>query len=249
MRRLTERRLLRTLSAVLLGLYWQAAGAESIETVTEDSSYSYMQDGKVSGAASRIVEAVLKQAGLSDYHMAIYPWARAYDRALREPNVIIYPILRSQDREQLFKWVGRLDWTVPVLYKLRATPPLRIAVLQDAIAYRVGVLRDDYREKYLHDQGFTRLVVAASNQENFNRLLNSQVQLVAMPERDARKFCADAHVPFETLEKAYAMDDLSREIYIAFSRSTSDDVVERVRAAYEQLQSAGTIQRLLQEQP
>lgn len=248
MMRLTEKHL-RTLSALLLALYWHGASAETIETVTEDSSYSYMQDGKVSGAASRIVEAVLKQAGLDDYHMAIYPWARAYDRALREPNVVIYPILRTSDREQLFKWVGHLDWTSPVLYKLSSTPPLRIAMLQDAMAYRVGVLRDDYREKYLHDQGFTRLVVAASNQENFTRLLNGQVQLVAMPERDARKFCADAHVPFETLEKAYAMDDLSREIFIAFSRSTSDAIVDRVRAAYEQLQKNGEVQRLLHAQP
>jgi polar amino acid transport system substrate-binding protein len=249
MRRRPEGRVRAILAALLLTLYGHVASAETIETVTEDSSYSYMQDGKVGGAAGRIVEAVLKQAGLNDYHMAIYPWARAYDRALREPNVIIYPILRSQDREELFKWVGHLDWTLPILYKLRAAPPLRIAMLQDAKAYRVGVLRDDYREKYLHDQGFTRLVVAASNQENFNRLLNGQVQLVAMPERDARKFCADAQVPFETLEKAYAMDDLTRDIYIAFSRATSDELVDRVRAAYEQLQRAGVLQRLLQDQP
>lgn len=249
MMRLPRRPRYGTVAALLLALYWHGASAETIETVTEDSSYSYMQDGKVGGAAGRIVEALLKQAGLDDYRMAIYPWARAYDRALREPNVIIYPILRTADRENLFKWVGHLDWTLPILYKLRATPSLRIATLQDARPYRVGVLRDDYREKYLRDQGFTRLVVAASNQENFNRLLNAQVQLVAMPERDARKFCADAHVPFETLEKAYAMDDLSREIYIAFSRATSDEIVDRVRTAYEQLQQSAVIERLLQEQP
>jgi polar amino acid transport system substrate-binding protein len=236
------------LTLLLMGC-WQAGTAASIETVTEESSYSYVEDGKVGGAAGRVVEAVLKQAGLEDYHMGIYPWARAYDRAMREPNVIIYPILRSQDRESLFKWVGHLDWTRPILYKLRATPKLPIAVLQDAVAYRVGVLRDDYREKYLHDQGFTRLVVSANNVDNFNRLLNGQVQLVPMPERDARKLCADAHIPFETLEKAYAMDDLSREIYIAFSHDTADDVVNRVRVAYEQLQRAGVVQRLLQDQP
>lgn len=240
--------LLRTFP-LLVALWGGPATAQTIETVTEESSYSYMADGKVSGAASRIVEAVLKQAALDDYHMAIYPWARAYDRALRDPNVMIYPILRTSDREALFKWVGRLDGTLPILYKLRATARLPIAVLDDAMAYRVGVLRGDYREKYLHDLGFTRLVVSANNIENFNRLLNGQVQLIPMPERDARKLCADAHLPFDTLEKAFAMDDLSREIYIAFSAGTADEVVERASAAFEQLKAAGVIQRLLHEQP
>lgn len=241
-----------TLSAcwlLLLGLHAVDASSQTIEAVTEESSYSYMQDGRVGGAAGHIVEAVLQRAGLTDYRMGIYPWARAYDQALREPDVLIYPILRTEDRESLFKWVGEIDGTLAIFYKLRGAPRMPIAVLGDAKAYRIGVLRDDYREKYLQAQGFTRLVVSANNLENFNRLLNGQVQLVPMPERDARKLCADAHLAFDTLERVYSTDAMINKIYMAFSQATSDDVVHRAQNAFMELKSAGVIQRLLQEQP
>jgi polar amino acid transport system substrate-binding protein len=221
--------------------------ALTIEAVTEDSSYSYLEQGKVGGVAGRIVEALFKQAGLSDYHLSLYPWARAYDRALREPNVAIYPMLRTAERETLFKWVGQLDVATPVFYKLRAAADVTITRLDDAKRYRLGVVRDDYREKYLHDQGFTQLVVSANNLDNFNRLLNRQVQAVPMPERDARKLCADAQIPYETLERLSTMEGLVAEIWIAFSQGTADDLVARVRTAFVELQRTGEIQRLLNE--
>jgi polar amino acid transport system substrate-binding protein len=230
-------------------LWWLApqAWADTLETVTEDSSYAFVRDGKVSGVSSQIVEAMLKQAGLTDYHMAIYPWARAYDRALREPNVVIYPIMRRPEREGLFNWIGQIDLITPVFYKLREHSEVQVKVLDDAQNYRVGVLRDDYREKYLQDQGFTRLVVAPSNLENFNRLLNGQVSLVAMPERDARKLCSDAGIPFTTLEQVYALNDLTNSIYVAMSKGTPDDIVERARAAFEQLKASGAIRKMLEQ--
>lgn len=224
--------------------------AQTIEGVTEESSYVYMDQGRVAGVASRIVEAVFKQAGLDDYHLTIYPWARAYDRALREPNVLIYPILRNPERESLFKWVGDLETARPVFFKLREHTNVQVGSLADAKNYVVGVVRDDYREKYLHDQGFTRLVVSANNRENFSRLIHGQVELVPMPERDARKLCADAQLPFDTLEAADStMDGLNPEIFMAFSRATDDAVVQRARDAYDTLKRDGTITRMLREGP
>lgn len=230
-------------------LHGVPAGAQPIEALSEDSSYSYMHEGKVEGPGSQVVTAVLTEAGLSDYRLGIYPWARVYDRGLREPDILLYPLLRTPEREMQFKWVGLLDVVVPALYRLRSTTGVRVATLQEARNYSVGVVRDDYRETYLRDEGFTRLVVSANYIENFNRLLNGQVQLVPMPERDARKLCAAAHIPYEALETAYTMDGLSKEGYIAFSNATSDEVVKRARAAYEHLKRTGAIARMLEAAP
>lgn len=233
----------------LLVLACSHGQAQTIEAVTEDSSYSYMDQGRVGGVASRIVEAVLQQAGLDDYHMGIYPWARAYDRALREPDVLIYPILRNAEREPLFKWVGQFEVARPVFFKLRGHDDVQVNSLADAKNYVVGVVRDDYREKYLHEQGFTRLVISASNKENFTRLIHGQVQLVPMPERDARKLCADAQLPFDTLEASDNMDGLTKEIFIAFSHATDDATVQRARDAFDTLKHDGTLTRLLRQTP
>ena len=59
-----------TCFALLLALLCGNGHAESIQAVTEETSYSYLQDGQVGGPASRVVEAMLQRAGLTDYSLA-----------------------------------------------------------------------------------------------------------------------------------------------------------------------------------
>ena len=41
------------------------------------------------------MEKTLQAAQLRDYQIRLYPWARAYDMALKEPNVLIFLIART----------------------------------------------------------------------------------------------------------------------------------------------------------
>lgn len=230
---------------LLLALSCASSHAQNIKVVTEDTSYSYLQDGKVAGPASAVVEATLQRAGLNDYRVALYPWARAYDMALQEPNVLIYLIARTPAREPLFKWVGELTRIEHHFYKLRERKDFVVRDLQDAKNYSVGVIRNDLRHQYLQAQGFTKMVVSAQNVDNFRRLLNRQVQLVPMPERDAVLLCEGAHVDFANLEKVTTLDALSAGLYMAYNRSTADDVVARTRAALDRLKAEGMVTRLM----
>jgi len=117
--------------------------------------------------------------------------------------------------------------------------------LQSAKNYSIGVLRDDVRHQYLLSQGFTKLVVSAQNADNFRKLLNGQVQLIPMPEGDAVKLCNEAKVDFARLEQVYTLDPLTTGLYMAYSRSTADDIVARTRAAFDSLKAEGTVARLM----
>jgi polar amino acid transport system substrate-binding protein len=230
----------------LLLLVHVAGHAQSIKGVTEETSYSYLQNGKVAGTASEVVEATLHRAGLNDYKLALYPWARAYDMAQQEENVLIYLIARTPEREPLFKWVGeiiRLDYH---FYKLRVRKDIVVPDLQSAKNYSIGVLREDVRHQYLRSQGFTKLVVSGLNIDNFRKLLNQQVQLVPMPESDAVMLCQEAKVDFASLEQVYTLDTLTTGLYMAYSQSTSDDIVARTRAAFDSLKAEGVVKQLMQ---
>lgn len=235
--------------ALVLALVCSGSQSQTITVVTESTSYSYQQDGKVIGPASEVVEATLHRAGLTDFRIAVYPWARAYDMALQQPNVLIYLIARTPEREALFKWVGELTRNEYHLYKLRAREDIVVRDLQAAKRYSVGVLRDDVRQQYLMAQGFTKLVVSAQNADNFSKLLNQQVQLVPMPERDAVLFCAEAGIDFAVLERVLTLDALSAGLFMAYSRSTADVVVARTRAALDSLEAEGVVGRLMQRKP
>ncbi|WP_460045053.1 substrate-binding periplasmic protein [Pseudomonas sp. S2_H01] len=238
------------MKALLLtfGLIWVgSAGADAIEVVTEDSSYTYVQQGKVVGPATEVVKETLKQADIADYHLTLYPWARAYSLATQRPNVLIYPIVRTPERETLFRWVGELATVAIFLYKFRDQTGVRVDSLEAAKAYTIGVVRDDSREQYLRAQGFQKLVVSADNDENFRLFSLHQVQMIPMPERDAKSFCAEKHIPFGDLEVAYPLHDLKKGIFMAYSLGTSDELVSRTSQAFRSVVASGALRKAMGE--
>lgn len=223
------------------------ASASTLEAVTEDSSYSYLENGQVAGPATAVVTATLERAGLMDYHLAIYPWARAYDLARAGPNVLIYPLMRTPEREQSFKWIGEFEEIKSVLYKLRRRNDLNLQELNDARGLNTGVVRDDVREQYLRAAGFSRLVVSASPMDNLRKLLNGQVDVVPLSPRDAQRFCEQLGIPMRDLEAMLTLNQITVHAYLAFSKQTPDEVVQRAVAAFAQLKQEGQVQRLMLE--
>jgi polar amino acid transport system substrate-binding protein len=222
--------------------------AEAIEVVTEDSLYAYQRDDKVVGPGIRIAEETLKNAQLTDYSLSLYPWARAYEKALHEPNVLIFPLDRTPAREQLFKWVGEIHRVASRLYKMRDSQGITVNNLEDAKQYSIGVVRNDAKQIYLQQRGFTRLVISANNHDNFQKLLNRQIQLLPMPENTARLMSKDAQVDFTSLEEVYTLDEQPHRVHLAFSLSTPDEVVAKAQRAFDQLKASGEVARIMNEQ-
>ncbi|AKJ96654.1 MULTISPECIES: substrate-binding periplasmic protein [Pseudomonas] len=232
---------------LLLALFSLKSQAGAIEVVTEDSLYAYLREDKVAGPGTQIAEETLKGAALNDYSVLLYPWARAYEKALHEPNVLIFPLDRTPAREQSFKWVGEILRVPSKLYKLRGDDSIAVKVLDDAKQYSIGVVRNDAKQIYLQQRGFTRLVVSADNHDNFQKLLNHQIQLLPMPENAARLMSQDTHVDFNSLEEVYSLDEQPHRVYLAFSLSTPDDIVAKAQRAFEQLKASGEVARIMGE--
>ncbi len=235
------------LLAMLSALLGQGVEAATVRAVTEETSFTWSVDGRVEGPAAAVVERTLALAGIDDYHMELYPWARAYDLALHEPGVLIYLIARTPAREAQFQWVGQVMRLRYYFYRLASRDDVRIERLEDARAYRLGVLRDDVRHQYLQTLGFQRLVVSGQQKDNFSRLLNGQVDAVLLPEKDASYFCQDAASTCPGLRRLAVLEDLDTPLYMAFSPTTPAPLVARLREAFAQLKASGELARLLEQ--
>lgn len=223
--------------------------AQTVQVVTEISPFVIMQDEKIAGPATEVLEKTLQLAGIKDYRLNLYPWARAYDMALNEPNVLIYLLARTPEREAKFQWVGELVQNAYYLYKLRDRTNIRASNLDGARNYTIGVMRDDVRHQYLQQQGFTRLVISAQTTENFNQLLNRKVDMVPLSEMGAEVQCRKNHFDCAALERVMTLDGLPSGLYMAYSLSTPQTVVQRTRAAFKQLKADGTVQRAMEPKP
>lgn len=134
------------------------------------------------------------------------------------------------------------------LYKMRDSEGIAVNNLEDAKQYSIGVVRNDAKQIYLQQRGFTRLVISANNHDNFQKLLNHQIQLLPLPENTARLMSKDAQVDFTSLEEVYTLDEQPHKVHLAFSLSTPDEVVAKAQRAFEQLKASGEVARIMNEQ-
>ena len=239
---------------LLWGLSWACCtltslSAQTIQAVTEDAPpYTYVEQGKVVGPVTEVVEQSLQRAGFKDYRVSLYPWARAYDLAQKQPHVLIFLIARTPAREAQFHWTGEIMKIEYHLYRWRGRS-VEVPQLDAARAYSIGVMRDDVRQQYLQSKGFQRLAVSAQWSDNFAKLIKRQVDLVPLTEDDATSLCAEAHFDCSGLERVLTLEEASTGLYMAYSKSTPDATVQKTRTAFERLKADGTVRRTLDKKP
>lgn len=230
--------------ACMPGALPTAQAQESVRAVTETTPYTYVEGGKVAGTAAKVVELTLQRAQLP-YSIHLYPWARAYDMAQKEPGVLIFLIARTPAREAQFQWAGEIMKMEYHLYRLRSHP-LSVPDLASAKDYTIGVMRDDVRQQYLREKGFTKLVVSAQPIDNFRKLLSGQVDMVPLTADDATMLCKETKSDCANLDRVLTLTEASAGLYMAYSPSTPQATVERTRKAFEQLKAEGVVERTLQ---
>jgi polar amino acid transport system substrate-binding protein len=237
--------------ALLMAFALAAVGVhgQTIRVVTESTPYTYQKGPRVEGNATEVVEKTLAAAGLQDHQIRLYPWARAYDMALNEPNVLIYLIARTFEREQQFKWAGEIMKIQYHLFRLREQKQIIVKTLADAQNYTIGVMRDDVRQQYLQSKGFHRLTVSAQSLDNFNKLIKHQVDMVPLTDDDAVSLCARAHFDCAGLEKVLTLEEASTGLYMAYSKATADSTVQKTRAAFDRLKADGSLRRIMERKP
>ncbi|HBS81387.1 MAG TPA: amino acid ABC transporter substrate-binding protein [Pseudomonas sp.] len=222
----------------------QAACAHGVTVVTEElPPYNMTVDGKLTGMATEVVQAVLDEVGEAARIQSM-PWARAYDIALNSENVLIYSIARTPQRENLFKWVGVIAPTRWFLFSLPGTE-FNLKSLDDARQYQIATVKEDVGEQYLIDKGFAigrNLQSSNKYEHNYEKLKAGRVNLWISNELNAHYLVRQASgSPGDTAVPQLNLDDLggANGLCMAFSRNTPDEVVERFRQALARVRADG----------
>ena len=188
-----------------------------------------------------IVRGIQKRIGSTE-PIQVYPWARAYKMALEEENVVLFGMTYTQDRSELFNWVGPLATKRDILLA-RKDAPFVIKSLEDAKKVeRIGTLRDDVRGKMLEKMGFTNLEPVSDEQHNAQKLALGRIDLWAYKKPGFRTVCELAEVEPELFVEVAHLK--KSELMIAFSKKTPDEIVARWQKAFDEMVQDGTVQSI-----
>ena len=199
---------------------------------------NYVENGVLVGPSVEIVEEIKKRVKTKE-PIQVYPWARAYKRALAEKNVILFGMTYTEARKDKFKWVGPLATKRDILVAKKSSQ-IRIRSLEDAKnVKRIGTLRDDTRERLLKSKGFTNLESVSDEQLNAKKLALGRIDLWAYKIPGMRTVCDLAGVDYTAFEEVYHLREI--DLMIAFSLKTSDSIVRQWKDAFDQMRRDGTI--------
>ena len=217
----------------------QPALAEELTILTENlPPLNYLKDGVLVGPSVEIVKEIQRRVG-SHEQIKVYPWTRAYTMALEEKNVVLFSMTYDEERHDKFKWIGPLAKKRDILAAKRGSG-IRISSLEDAKKVRrIGTLRDDTREHLLKSYGFTNLEAVSDEQKNAQKLLLGRIDLWAYKKPGLRTVCELAGVDHNEIEEVYHLREI--DLMIAFSKKTSDSIVEMWTKAFNEMLGDGTI--------
>lgn len=224
----------------------------NVRVVTEEfPPYNYTQNNKLTGLSTEVVQAVFKELNINP-EIRIYPWVRAYQTALNEPNTLIFSIGRNKKRENLFRWIGVISPAKSFLFRLPSRNDIVINSLKDAKPFLVGTFPESVREQYLIGKGFEKgvhLVSTYSYEKSFKLMINKRIDLWAMNELVAYHIARKAgYDPHKVLKKAFFLEELSPEgYYMAFNKETDAAVVKAFEDGLKAIKQKGIYKQIQQQ--
>ncbi len=227
---------------VLLGCsvcFAAQADVTDVRVVTELSPpHQTIEQGQVAGVSTQIVRSTLQQAGLES-RIEIYPWARAYYIATTTPNVLIYNIARTAEREEQFHWIGPVANYRLGLVKLTERTDLTPSDIKGLGNAVIAVQRDDFSYHWLTQQGLKvgkELQLSADILESWRLLLNGKVDYVIDDEANLILMERQLAQPEGISHFVFAIPQLSQKTYLAASKATAPELVKKLQQAHLRVQ-------------
>ena len=228
--------------------------SQTLTVYTEEfPPFNFTENNKIVGVSTEVVEAVMNTAGI-EYKLESLPWARAFKYAKERPNTLIFSISRRVKREKLFKWIGILVPTVQSVFTLTERTEIKIEQLEDLKRYQIGTTIEDARETYLLNKGFQlelfqRVGGDTSYLQNFKKLRMRRIDVWPMPDAVAYYIVRKAgYAPEKVLRKVFEFSEISQGgYYIAASKKTSDEIVEKIRDVLKVFQKTPKYRGILEK--
>ncbi|MBN2658605.1 MAG: transporter substrate-binding domain-containing protein [Spirochaetales bacterium] len=231
----------------LLFLSSLLSGQVALQVVTEEwEPYNFTENGELTGISTEIVKTTIERAGLTPI-FNVYPWSRAYYKAINTPDTLIYTIYRNEERENKFFWIGPIN-SAPrhFLYKLKSRDDINLSTVQDARNYTIGLLANNYAHQKLLEEGFheTNLVINRSADLSIQMLLAGRIDLFPGDQIATSLELKKLNIPEGTIVPELQIFETEAMAYMALNRQSSPVLIERITRAFEEVRAEGLIEEI-----
>ncbi len=235
------------LIALFIGWVLSSFGlAQSLEIYTELLPPWQTQGpaGEAMGPAVEVVREIQKRIGNTD-PIQIVPWARGYALAQSQPNIVLFLMARTAERNDLFQWVGPVDEGIYGLY-VKTNSKIVIKDLEAAKKLKIiGVYRGDVRDQILTRAGFSNLDRSLDNSICVKKLMSDRIDAITSANSEIESLVKEAG--FSPADVKLALPFFRFQGWIAFSKSTPTTTIKAWENAFESMEKDKTFRRIMKK--
>jgi len=229
----------------LLVIGMHPAYAVELTIYTEDwPPVSFKNGDKTDGMAVDVVEALKKRIG-SNAQIQLVPWNRGYKALLEEPNVMLFTVGRSEEREKLMTLVGPVAISRTVLYTRKGNAAKLLSLGDDIHEVAVGAYRGSIFADTAVKKGFKTLDLASTPQVVAKMLMMGRFDLWSEGSIVVPSVLKEIGHSVDEVEKVMVLDSL--ELYLAFSSRTPLATIKQWEDALRQMKKDGSFQKIYQK--
>ncbi|MCU9950588.1 substrate-binding periplasmic protein [Pseudomonas sp. PDM13] len=220
----------------------QAAGATELRLLTDNHPpLHFERDGELVGFAVDLVRELARETGDS-IQLERLPLLRALVIAREGPDVAVFTILRTPEREADYRLVGPVLEVETALYALADHTPA-IAGLDNARKVQhIAMPRKWLVYRRLQEMGFTNLYGVDTPEQMMRLLRLGRTELVAADTLSVATLAREEGLAPQQLR--YVAPVMHQGSYIAFSRQTDAHIVARWQQSLEKVRADGRLVKL-----
>ncbi|MEA1875818.1 MAG: transporter substrate-binding domain-containing protein [Bacteroidota bacterium] len=202
--------------------------AESLSYLTENfPPYNYGQTGSLNGVAVEVLEILFEELNidLTPADIVLTNWHNAYERAQNEDGTVLFSMVRNDDRESLFKWVGPIAPHKEIIVA-RAGSGVKIITDEDLSQYTIGVISGYPSYGLLRDKGVDpgHILEYDSLDELYEALINGDIRCISYSEQANQLVLGGMGENPEDYQTAYTVQ--VDQLYFAFNLSVSSALID-----------------------
>lgn len=226
-----------------------AQSIPSFKIMTEPwAPWQIEENGEVKGVAVDLLVLILERAGSNQNHedIKMVPWARGYRRTLEEQNTILFSTTRTDERENLFKWVGPIFTNTSYLMAKKSSN-ISINSVEEISNYTIGTVIDDVGEQNLLKLGVPLESMDRTSRSiaNTQKLNAGRVDLISSDASLFESHMKELGLNGDDFEIVFTID--TREICYAFNIKTPDSVITEFQNIFDELIAEGVLEDLLKK--
>jgi polar amino acid transport system substrate-binding protein len=220
------------------------ACAQNLTIYTEDwPPVSYQNGAKIEGMGVDVDDALQAKMG-SAFPILMVPWARGYKALLEEPNVMLFSVGRSVEREKLMSLLGPIAVSSTSLYTRKGHAGQLLAMGDGILKLTVGAYRGSIFADTAKKKGFINIDLAANPKITANMLFAKRFDLWIEGSLAVPSIVKEAGHNVDEVEKVMVLDSL--ELYLAFSSATQPSIIKAWEEALRALKKDGGFQKIHQ---